>query len=286
MPAVRARFRGWVQRGHRASLAATIRALPNVAETAEPFRYPTAQGVLRSVDEFRQAYLPAYYDVDQIGERMKRTVELICAHRPDSPLRMLDYGSGVGTFAYHVAKRRPSWTVEGWDGDSSSLQVARECFTIENTSFELRPYDSHGDLEPDSYDVITFLEVIEHVDNPGEILSNFSRALRPGGLLVVSTPNAFGRVAVTQEIWRRFRDVVRRRDGRELARRLADRAYDATTHEGHVVIYNIETLTTLIAQHGMKAVDIALVPFSNRPHHRLVPDTIVVLAEPAGARSG
>lgn len=245
------------------------------------FRYPTSQGVLRSVDEYRQAYLPGYYDVDQIGMRMRRTLELLCAHRPDRPLRMLDYGSGAGTFAWHVARRRSSWTIEGWDGDPSSVAVAGALFSAPRLTHHVRPYDAHAELEADSFDVISFLEVIEHVDNPGEILQNFRRALKPGGLLVVSTPNAYGAVAVTQEILRRVRTVVRRRDGREVAARLAERGYDPTTNDGHIVVYNAETLTALLAKHHLRPVDIDLIPMSTRHRHRIMPDNILVLAEPA-----
>ena len=38
-------------------------------------------------------------------------------------------------------------------------------------------------------DAVVFLQTIEHVENPGEILDHFRSMLRPGGVAYVSTPN-------------------------------------------------------------------------------------------------
>ena len=41
------------------------------------------------------------------------------------------------------------------------------------------------------FDTIIAGEIIEHLDNPGQFLRNMFRHLKPGGRLVVSTPNPF-----------------------------------------------------------------------------------------------
>jgi 2-polyprenyl-6-hydroxyphenyl methylase/3-demethylubiquinone-9 3-methyltransferase len=43
-----------------------------------------------------------------------------------------------------------------------------------------------------SFDLITCLEVIEHVADPAAFLQALARRLAPGGLLILSTPNATG----------------------------------------------------------------------------------------------
>ena len=43
--------------------------------------------------------------------------------------------------------------------------------------------------EPESFDIVCSFEVIEHINNPREELSNFNKLLRPGGLVYCTTPN-------------------------------------------------------------------------------------------------
>ena len=49
-----------------------------------------------------------------------------------------------------------------------------------------------SDWEAASFDVVTMDQVIEHVARPADILNGIHRVLKPGGTLVVATPNANG----------------------------------------------------------------------------------------------
>ena len=49
--------------------------------------------------------------------------------------------------------------------------------------------DCHITLESDSVDVVLAVEVFEHVENMGSLLSEISRVLKPEGYLLVTTPN-------------------------------------------------------------------------------------------------
>ena len=65
------------------------------------------------------------------------------------------------------------------------------------TSFDIFPKSSsviRWDIEEqcpisDKADIIVFLEVIEHINNPVLALRNIIDVLKPGGLLILSTPN-------------------------------------------------------------------------------------------------
>ena len=50
-------------------------------------------------------------------------------------------------------------------------------------------------LPPESFDVVTLMDVIEHVPEPLELIAEVYRILRPGGVLLIVTPN-FGSLFV------------------------------------------------------------------------------------------
>lgn len=101
---------------------------------------------------------------------------------------LLDFGCGDGSFLVHM--RSLGWSVAGVEQDPQAANVARE----------LIGHDAiHGSLEearaavPDGYDVITLSHVIEHLLEPVATLRECFDCLRPGGKLVIATPNTASR---------------------------------------------------------------------------------------------
>jgi SAM-dependent methyltransferase len=77
------------------------------------------------------------------------------------------------------------WKVRGLEPDAQAVSVARAhgLDVIEGTvESSLR--------DRDAYDVITMSHVIEHVVDPAQVLTVVRDALRPGGTLLLITPNA------------------------------------------------------------------------------------------------
>lgn len=70
--------------------------------------------------------------------------------------------------------------------------------TTQGYSFDLYPFDKsieQWDIEknfPFNYpaaDIVTFLEIVEHLNNPWMCMKNISAAMAPGGFLILTTPN-------------------------------------------------------------------------------------------------
>ena len=100
-------------------------------------------------------------------------------------VRVLDVGCGFGeSLGYHRAR---GCDAHGVEADANILRVAeRYGLNVRHGLFDASNYT------PDSFDVVTLDQVIEHVAEPRVVLLGVHRVLRPGGTLVLSTPNANG----------------------------------------------------------------------------------------------
>lgn len=101
-----------------------------------------------------------------------------------APGRLLDVGCGSGRFLGAMQGR--GWTVMGVDFDPAAIRVARQRYGIEVRQGTVADLAVEG-LQ---FDAITASHVIEHVRDPVGLLAECRRLLRPGGRLVLRTPNA------------------------------------------------------------------------------------------------
>jgi 2-polyprenyl-6-hydroxyphenyl methylase/3-demethylubiquinone-9 3-methyltransferase len=100
--------------------------------------------------------------------------------------KILDVGCGGGFLANELA--RQGYEVTGVDLAEESLKVARKHDITKSVHYEIAdayklPYES------ESFDVVTAMDFLEHVDKPDEVIIEFSRVLRPGGLFFYHTFN-------------------------------------------------------------------------------------------------
>jgi len=100
----------------------------------------------------------------------------------------LDVGCGAGLLAEPLA--RLGAKVVGIDAAPELIAVAREHAAAMRLEIDYRA----GAVEElkGQFDLITCMEVIEHVADPAAFVTALSQRLAPGGLLVLSTPNATG----------------------------------------------------------------------------------------------
>ena len=100
----------------------------------------------------------------------------------------LDVGCGAGLLAEPLA--RLGAKVTGIDAAPELIAVARDHAAAQGLAIDYRA----GDVQQlgGQFDLVTSMEVIEHVADPGAFLKALAARLAPGGLLVLSTPNATG----------------------------------------------------------------------------------------------
>lgn len=97
--------------------------------------------------------------------------------------RVVDMACGEGYGSEVLA--RTARAVVGVDANPEAHEHARLRYTRSNLRFERDLVERFS--EP--CDAVVFLQTIEHVQNPGEILEHFKAMLAPGGVAYVSTPN-------------------------------------------------------------------------------------------------
>jgi SAM-dependent methyltransferase len=107
---------------------------------------------------------------------------LAALERVVKPGRLLDVGCGPGMLL--EAARARGWDGSGVDPSSWSVERARALgFTAHLGMLEDLA------LEAGSFDAIALLQVVEHVPDPRPLLEMCRQLLRPGGALLVATPN-------------------------------------------------------------------------------------------------
>ncbi|MCY7338921.1 MAG: bifunctional 2-polyprenyl-6-hydroxyphenol methylase/3-demethylubiquinol 3-O-methyltransferase UbiG, partial [Sphingomonas bacterium] len=108
-----------------------------------------------------------------------------CAIRPLVGKTALDVGCGAGLLAEPLA--RLGAAVTALDAapeliDAAKAHAAGQGLAIDYRALGVEALDGHHDL-------VTALEVIEHVVDPQAFIMSLVARLAPGGLLILSTPN-------------------------------------------------------------------------------------------------
>jgi SAM-dependent methyltransferase len=144
-----------------------------------------------------------------------------------APLRWLDFGCGAGAFLKYLRARgslagRPL-ELTGHDvGSYADLLKQKD-------GFRILDLDELSREPGERYDIISMIEVLEHLPEPTDPLRLVGRLLKPGGLLLLTTGNLDSPVARRQGIHYRY-----------------------CAPEIHVSLFNPRCLTELYRAHGLQ----------------------------------
>ncbi|HIF61156.1 MAG TPA: class I SAM-dependent methyltransferase [Rhodospirillales bacterium] len=141
---------------------------------------------------------------------------------------LLDVGCGNGR--YLSTMRTLGWDVQGVDFSEDGIRVCR--------SADLKVH--HGDLRsaqlPENYfDVITVRHVIEHIPEPIALMTELARLLKPGGKLIIDTPN-----------------------GNSIGRSIFGANWYANDVPRHLILFSPDNLVRLAKEYGLKSESLIL----------------------------
>ena len=103
--------------------------------------------------------------------------------------KVLDVGCGGGILSEAMAQRGAQ--VSGIDMGEAPLNVAK-LHALESgleINYRQMPVEELAEQEPASYDVVTCLEMLEHVPDPASVIRACMQLVKPGGKVFFSTLN-------------------------------------------------------------------------------------------------
>lgn len=164
------------------------------ARLAQEPRYFTVRRIERSSDEVLDAYWQTSVDPDgrprrPAEERERRLencrAELAYLARLE-PGRILDVGCGVGYLLSALDRR--------WDKHGTEVSPFAARQASEHGKIHLGPLEAAG-YPANHFDVVVLYHVIEHMTDPVAALREAYRILKPGGQMLVGTPDFDGACA-------------------------------------------------------------------------------------------
>jgi 2-polyprenyl-3-methyl-5-hydroxy-6-metoxy-1,4-benzoquinol methylase len=114
--------------------------------------------------------------------KMRETAKMLI--QASKPKKVLDIGCGDGVFLGMF--KSVDCEVFGTEYDKKNEDLCRAKEIIMFSGDFLHKTDSNL---KNNFDLIILTEVIEHINNPKEVIANTLTLLKPGGLLYITTPN-------------------------------------------------------------------------------------------------
>jgi 2-polyprenyl-3-methyl-5-hydroxy-6-metoxy-1,4-benzoquinol methylase len=222
-------------------------------------------GLLLDEEQVRAIFNDGLVDWERLPSREKVALEM--ASSVIAPQgRLLDVGCYAGMFVAAVKSLYPQVDAWGIDYYEDNIAIARLLYPAMADRYQRMSAYALG-FEDETFDCVTFKEVIEHIDRPVDALREINRVLRPGGHLVLSTPNA------NAQAWQLFFSGLHR-----LALRIVGRKstpgrviyFQDVEWNRHIYSWTPSTLNTLLLSNGFEYAEHRF--YCNSPLQRLFPD--------------
>lgn len=125
---------------------------------------------------------------------IRRALRQWVARRGGRPADILDAGSGFGQYSYRLARLANGNRVLGVDVKEEQMADCNAFFARlgmgDRVRFEVA--DLTAFARPEAFDLVLSVDVMEHIEADETVFANFHKSLRPGGLLLISTPSDKG----------------------------------------------------------------------------------------------
>jgi len=107
---------------------------------------------------------------------------------------ILDAGAGFGQYTWRMSRMNTNWKIKAVDIDSGHISDNKSFFASAGLSDRVTCETADLTLlaDKETYDFILSVDVMEHIKEDKLVFRNFFNALKPGGVLLISTPSDKG----------------------------------------------------------------------------------------------
>ena len=115
------------------------------------------------------------------------------ADKKDRVLTIYDAGAGYGQYSYWLSGLSPKWSVAAVDVKEEQVADCNAFFqAIGRPQVKFSVDDVTTHVRPDTYELVVCVDVMEHILEDERALRCYSTSLKPGGMLIISTPSDQG----------------------------------------------------------------------------------------------
>ncbi len=156
--------------------------MPNTAHNVDPAE-------IAKFEELAARWWDPHSEFKPLHDINPLRLDYIDRIEPLSGKRVLDVGCGGGLLSEGMAARGAQ--VTGIDMGEAPLSVAKLHLYESGLEVDYRQITAEqmSIEQPDAFDIVTCLEMLEHVPAPDSVITACARMVKPGGLVVFSTLN-------------------------------------------------------------------------------------------------
>lgn len=106
---------------------------------------------------------------------------------------ILDAGSGFGQYDYFMSTINRKWKIRGVDVKEEQIADCNQFFSrIGRPQVTFAYADLTQYSEKEAFDLVLSVDVMEHILEDVQVFRNFYKSLKPGGMVLISTPSDQG----------------------------------------------------------------------------------------------
>jgi 2-polyprenyl-3-methyl-5-hydroxy-6-metoxy-1,4-benzoquinol methylase len=111
----------------------------------------------------------------------------------EKAIHIYDAGAGYGQYSYWLSGFSPKWKVTAIDVKEEQVADCNGFFqTIDRPQVKFEVGDVTKYTQPNTFDLVVCVDVMEHILEDEAALRCYSESLKPGGMLIISTPSDQG----------------------------------------------------------------------------------------------
>lgn len=185
------------------------------------------------VERYSSEYIPSEYfqKEDENSNILTHTIlDEISIYKRTG--KLLDIGCYAG--ALLMKARDKGWDTAGLEANKSAASYARN---IKHLNIINKPV-GEGVLPDGEFDIITMIQVLEHMPRPADTIKIVSRALKKNGFLVIEVPNLLN-LSFRLHKWLKIQDRAKTLDP-----------------GGHLSYFTLKTLSTCLLRSGFEPIQV------------------------------